>query len=64
MSAAKRKKRVFTIMITVFACVAAVVFLLPTVLTIANSFMTSGEISVNYGAMLGNMTDDEKTYIS
>lgn len=51
-------------MITVFACVAAVVFLLPTVLTIANSFMTSGEISVNYGAMLGNMTDDEKTYIS
>ncbi|MCD7812419.1 MAG: carbohydrate ABC transporter permease [Ruminococcus sp.] len=64
MSAAKRKKRVFTIMITAFACVAAVVFLLPTVLTIANSFMTSGEISANYGAMLGNMTDDEKTYIS
>ena len=64
MSVRKKKQRVFTIMITVFACVAAVSFLLPTVLTIANSFMTSKEISANYGAMFGNMTEDSKTYIS
>ena len=64
MSVRKNKQRVFTIMITVFACVAAVAFLLPTVLTIANSFMTSKEISANYGAMFGNMTEDSKTYIS
>ncbi len=51
-------------MITVFACLAAVLFLLPTVLTIANSFMTSSEISANYGAMYGNMTEDTKTFIS
>ncbi len=51
-------------MITSFACIAAVLFLLPTVLTIANSFMTSSEISANYGAMYGNMTEDTKTFIS
>ena len=51
-------------MITAFACLAAVLFLLPTVLTIANSFMTSSEISANYGAMYGNMTEDTKTFIS
>lgn len=59
-----KKKRVFTVMITVFACIAAVLFLMPTVLTVANSFMTSSEISANYGAMYGNMTSDTKTYIS
>ncbi len=47
-----------------FTGTVAVMFLLPTVLTIANSFMTSNEITANYGAMLGNMTDDKKTFIS
>lgn len=51
-------------MITAFACLAAVLFLMPTVLTIANSFMTSNEISANYGAMFGNMSGDTKTFIS
>lgn len=59
-----RKKKIFTAMITIFACLAAVLFLMPTVLTIANSFMTSNEISANYGAMFSNMTDDTKTFIS
>lgn len=60
----KQKEKVFNIIITVFACVAAILFLMPTVLTIANSFMTSTEISANYGSMLNNMTSDEKTFIS
>lgn len=60
----KRKQRVFTVMITSFACIAAVLFLMPTVLTIANSFMTSAEISANYGSMFGNMTADTKVFIS
>lgn len=60
----KNKQRVFTILITAFACLAAVLFLMPTVLTIANSFMTSNEISANYGVMFGNMTNDTKTFIS
>ncbi len=60
----KQKEKVFNIIITVFACIAAILFLMPTVLTIANSFMTSTEISANYGSMLNNMTSDEKTFIS
>ncbi len=62
--AKKQKQRVFTVMITSFACIAAVLFLMPTVLTIANSFMTSAEISANYGSMYSNMTSDTKVYIS
>ncbi|MDE5854685.1 MAG: carbohydrate ABC transporter permease [Ruminococcus sp.] len=60
----RRKEKTLNIVITVFACVAAILFLMPTVLTIANSFMTSTEISANYGGMLSNMTDDKKTFIS
>lgn len=60
----RRKERTLNIVITVFACIAAILFLMPTVLTIANSFMTSTEISANYGAMLNNITDSEKTFIS
>lgn len=60
----REKSHVKIIIITVFACVAAVSFLLPTVLTIANSFMTSNEISANYGAMISNMTEDKKVFIS
>lgn len=58
------RKRIFNIIIMLFTGTVAVMFLLPTVLTIANSFMTSNEITANYGAMLGNMTDDKKTFIS
>ncbi len=60
----RAKKRTVTVCITIFAFVSAVLFIMPTVLTIANSFMTSNEISANYGAMFGNMTSDTKTYIS
>lgn len=59
-----KKKRTADIALTVFIIFAAVLFLMPTVLTIANSFMTSTEISANYGSMFGNMTDDKKTFIS
>ncbi len=61
---AKRKNRVFNIVLTVFIAIAALAFILPTVLTIANSFMTSNEIAANYGAMFGNMNGSEHTFIS
>ena len=60
----KRRRLILDVLFTVFAFTGAMLFLLPTVLTIANSFMTSSEISANYGVMFGNMTDSEKTYIS
>ena len=59
----KKRHRVSNAIIAVFIIFAAVLFLMPTVLTIANSFMTSTEISANYGSMFGNMTD-EKQYKS
>lgn len=60
----KKRHRVSNAIIAVFIIFAAVLFLMPTVLTIANSFMTSTEISANYGSMFGNMTDEKKTFIS
>ncbi|MCQ2490323.1 MAG: carbohydrate ABC transporter permease [Ruminococcus sp.] len=60
----RTKKRIFDIIVMLFTGITALLFLMPTVLTIANSFMTSNEITANYGAMLGNMTNDEKVFIS
>ena len=61
---AKVRSRIFDIIVFLFILLVAALFLFPTVLTIANSFMTSNEISSNYGAMFSNMTDDKKTFIS
>ena len=59
-----QKTKAFNICLTIFAGLAALMFLMPTILTIANSFMTSSEISANYGAMFQNMTNDSKVFIS
>ncbi|MBQ9894497.1 MAG: carbohydrate ABC transporter permease [Ruminococcus sp.] len=60
----KEKYRPIDIAIAVFVFLCAVLFILPTVLTIANSFMTSKEISANYGAMFNNMSGEENVFIS
>lgn len=60
----RKSEKVLDIAVTIFVCFAALLFLMPTVLTIANSFMTSTEISANYGSMFSNMTSDDKTFIS
>lgn len=60
----KKRKKIFNVIVFVFLVFAAFMFLMPTVLTVANSFMTSNEISANYGAMISNMTDDKKVFIS
>ncbi|MGN0665000.1 MAG: carbohydrate ABC transporter permease [Huintestinicola sp.] len=57
------RSRILLGIMTVFACIAAVIFLLPTVLTIANSFMSQTEINANYGVVFQSATDS-KTYIS
>lgn len=51
-------------MLTLIAAIFAIAFLLPTVLTISNSFMSQSEISANYGAVFKNMDNSKKTYIS
>jgi len=61
-----RKKRYFgRFALTLIAAFFALWFLLPTVLTISNSFMTQSEISANYGKVFENVSgSDGKAYIS
>lgn len=56
-------RQILLVLMTVFAAVAAVIFLLPTVLTITNSFMSQTEINANYGVVFNSVTDS-KTFIS
>lgn len=56
-------RKLILAVITVFAAVSAVIFLLPTVLTISSSFMSQSEINANYGTVFSSVTDS-KTYIS
>lgn len=61
-----KKKRYFgRFALTVLAAFFALWFLLPTVLTISNSFMTQSEISANYGKVFANVSgSDGKAYIA
>ena len=58
------RQKIIVAVLTVFAAVAAAVFLLPTVLTIANSFMSSSEISANYGSVFATTEEGSKVYVS
>ncbi|HBA69777.1 MAG TPA: carbohydrate ABC transporter permease, partial [Lachnospiraceae bacterium] len=49
---------------TIVAAFFAVLFLMPIVLTITNSFMSSSEISSNYGQVFATSDTGGKTYIS
>ncbi len=52
---------------TIIAAVFAVMFLMPTILTMANSFMSANEIKANYGAILDNASESKegkKTYVA
>ena len=51
--------------LTLLSAFFALWFLMPTVLTITNSFMTQSEISANYGKVFANVSgSDGKTYIA
>ena len=49
---------------TIIAAIFAIQFLLPIVLTISNSFMTSAEIASNYGTVFAINSNGGKVYIS
>ena len=60
-----KKKRYFGRgALTLLAAGFALIFLLPTVLTITNSFMTQSEISANYGEIFDSVAGDGSTYVS
>ncbi|MBQ8926998.1 MAG: carbohydrate ABC transporter permease [Oscillospiraceae bacterium] len=58
------KRHLATVLLFLLALAAAILFILPTVLTISNSFMAESEINANYGAMIESASQDKKTYIS
>ena len=57
------KEFIRRMILTVIAFIFAVIFLLPTVLTITNSFMTQSEISANYGKVFQTTETGGKVYI-
>lgn len=61
-----RQRRLFvkTAIITMIAACFAVLFLMPIVLTVTNSFMSASEISSNYGQVFATTDTGGKTYIS
>lgn len=66
-NAAKRKRRIHNIRIalaTLVAAAFAIMFLLPIILTITNSFMSASEISANYGSVFATDEKGGKVYIS
>lgn len=66
-NAAKRRKRVHAVKIAIATLVAtafAVLFLMPIILTITNSFMSASEISANYGSVFATNSQGGKVYIS
>lgn len=63
----KRKKAlkiIRTTVLTLLATIFAVLFLLPTVLTIINSFMSQSEISANYGKIFATTDTGGKVFVS
>ena len=61
-----QKKHILArVLLTIIALAFAVAFLLPTVLTITNSFMTQSEIRANYGVIFSSGNKEgSKTYMS
>lgn len=62
------KKKVFAVsrlaLATIVAAFFAILFLMPIILTITNSFMSSSEISSNYGSVFAVNSNGGKVYIS
>jgi multiple sugar transport system permease protein len=60
----RARKGIKIALLTTWAGLFAVLFLLPTVLTITNSFMSSGEITANYGAVFATGESGGKQFIA
>lgn len=58
------KKKIIKLLLFVFATVLALVTIVPIVLTITNSFMSTSEIISNYGMVFSTTDTGAKTYIS
>lgn len=59
----KKKKKAILVLLSLYAAIFALLFLMPTILTFTNSFMSQSEITANYGVIFNSrsgsyMTDD------
>lgn len=59
-----RGKAVKIALVTFILAVFALVFLMPIVLTVTNSFMTKSEIAANYGSVFSSSTNKKNTLVS
>lgn len=55
----RRRRMITKFLLTAIALSMAVLFLMPIILTISNSFMTEKEITANYGAVFGSGQTEE-----
>lgn len=62
--ARRAKANVRAIIITIICSALALMFLMPIILTITNSFMSGSEISANYGSIFATNEHGGKVYIS
>ena len=60
----KKKHTAGKVIVVIVCALFAFLFIMPTVLTITNSFMEQSEINSNYGKIFQNFTGGSKTYIS
>lgn len=60
----KRIDRLKTAAVTLAALFFAVLFLMPIILTVTNSFMTSSEINANYGSVFATTEKGAKIFVS
>ena len=63
----KHKKRIDdlkTVIVTTAAIVFAIIFLMPIILTITNSFMSASEIASNYGSIFATTEKGGKVFVS
>ncbi len=63
----KKRKRIEVIktaIVTTAAVIFAVIFLLPIILTVTNSFMSASEISANYGSIFATTEKGGKVFVS
>lgn len=59
-----KEKRIRLFIATIVAAVIAILFLMPIILTITNSFMAASEISSNYGTVFETTDQGGKVFIS
>ncbi|MCF0130513.1 MAG: carbohydrate ABC transporter permease [Pseudobutyrivibrio sp.] len=59
----EKKRHIINVILTILAVFTAVMFLVPIVLTVTNSFMSESEIVSNYGSIFKGLSDGKK-YVS